>query len=99
MPSARGLELGVEGQLELADHEADQAAELALGEREALVEEAADGGDQIVARGLGPARCSGAMDAVEPAELVDREAVEVLLAQEVALPQGHGVEGAAQGGV
>src|SRR5262249_5956726 len=73
------------GRVELALHEPDHAVDLVYRELEPGGEPAAGRGDQGAAGALQPARGGGAVDAERRADLVDRELVDDLLAQQRAV--------------
>src|SRR5690242_18398461 len=75
-----------ERELDVAVEQTQDAVDLVAGQAERLHEATARVFRQIGARIGEPARAGRAVRAVETRELVDRESVEDVLAQEVALP-------------
>src|ERR1041385_3605002 len=84
---------------QLAAHEADDAVDLAARQAELAGEHLARLRDDREARTGDPARGGRAVDLVERGELIDRELVEVVLAQHVALALGQRGERARERGL
>ena len=82
--------------MELAAQHADQALDLGRRCAEAPGQRAARGVGELAVRLAEPAQHGRAMHAVERAELARQETIEMMLAQERAMPRRECAEGLAQ---